>query len=254
MPDRPDLTGEAAALAAALEVRVVVHGEVDSTMDEAERDRGGRPVVHLAASQRAGRGRRGRRWRSPPGNLYATVAWPDPDRRLPPGILAAVQLAWAEAVAAAGGPRLACKWPNDGLVEGLKWAGTLAVRGSGPAGEELRLGLGANLAAAPAGPGPAAAALAPAWPGWPGRVEVQRLLLAAALEVLAEGEPGVAARLARWPGFDALAPGETIAVRLPAGERRGAYAGVDAGGRLRLRTPAGIEALAAGEVVRVRPV
>lgn len=245
-----------AALEADPGVRWVVHDVVDSTMDAAGADAGPRPVLHVARAQRAGRGRRGRRWESPPGNLYATLAWPDPGEGIPPAVLGAVQVAWIEAIAGAGGPRCRVKWPNDGIVEGGKWAGVLAERGPGPNGPELRLGMGANLESAPVvdepGPWPAVR-LAEWWPAWPGATAVARLLLSAAIVVLEEGERGIEERLARWEAHDALDPAEPIVVAGPAGACRGRYAGVDPRGRLLVDTGDDTRAFVAGRIDHLRP-
>jgi len=248
---------DAGALAAALGIPVVAHEVVDSTMMAAEADPRPR-VVHLAGRQRSGQGRHGRLWSSPPGNLYATIAW-TAEERLPPAVLSAIQVAWCEAVAGAGGPRTACKWPNDGLVAGGKWAGLLARRSDGPEGGRLLVGLGANLERAPSpeelGPDAApAAALADHWRPWPGRSAVGRLLLAAAVDVLREGSAGMVERLARWPIHDALEVGARVRIEDAAGERTGLYRGLAPDGRLRLATERSEILVSAGDVRRVRPI
>lgn len=244
---------DAAALSARLGVRLVAHGAIDSTMDAAAHDRGERPAIHVAERQLAGRGRRGRRWESPPGNLYATILWPDASRTMGPGTLAAIQVAWVEAVAAAGGPRLRCKWQNDGFVAGRKWAGALATRSGGGADEALLVGLGANLDAAPEDPSLGATALRDHWPAWPGRREVGARLLEEALAVLRAGRGGVAERLARWGSHDVWEPGVSLAVEVPGGSRSGRYAGLTPEGFLRLETETGFLTLAGGEAFRARP-
>ena len=252
------MSWDAAALERALGVPVVVHGVIDSTMTAADADPRA-PVLHLAEEQTAGRGRHERAWISPPGNLYATLAWPEPGEPLPPATLAAIQVAWAEAVAAAGGPRTLCKWPNDGMIGEGKWAGLLARRAGGPGAPRLLIGMGANLEVAPPAaelsPGaPPAAALADHWRPWWGRVAVGTLLLQAAVEVLRAGGHGVTERLARWSLHDALERGAPLRVETPSGDRRGRYEGLDADGRLRLSTPDGERRLAVGDARRVRPL
>lgn len=242
---------EADDLAGALGVRVAVHGTVGSTMATAREDPGPLPAVHVAERQTAGRGRGGRTWESPPGNLHATIAWPDPAGRVPPAVLAAIQVAWADAVDRAGGPACRWKWPNDGYLGEGKWAGALAVR----AGDRLLVGLGANLTRAPDLPpgGPRPAALAERWSPWPGRGRVVPLLLGAALEVLRDAPARVPAALARWPERDALAAGRAVTLATPTGPRTGRYLGVAPDGRLRLEGPAGEERHAAGDVRALRP-
>jgi BirA family biotin operon repressor/biotin-[acetyl-CoA-carboxylase] ligase len=247
---------DAASLASALGVPVVAHVVVDSTMTTAESDPRPR-VVHLAERQRSGQGRHGRLWSSPPGNLYATIAWTEEDP-LPPAILSAIQIAWCEAIAEAGGPRTRCKWPNDGLVAGGKWAGLLARRSGAPYGGRLLVGLGANLECSPAreelDPESApVAALADHWRPWPGKGAVGRLLLGAAVGVLREGTAGVAGRLARWPVHDALEIGAPLRLEDASGERTGLYRGLTPDGRMRLAMSQGEILVAAGDVRRVRP-
>lgn len=242
-------------LETALGIRCVVHEVVDSTMDAAGDDPGRRPVIHMARTQRSGRGRRGRRWESPSGNLYATLAWPDAGQRVPPGVLGAAQVAWVEAIAEAGGPRCRVKWPNDGILGEGKWAGMIAERGPGPGGAELRLGMGANLESVPVVDDAVAwppAHLAERWGRWPGRIPVARLLLSAAIAVLEEGEPGIEGRLERWERHDALNPGEPIVVRSPSGACRGRYAGIDRRGRLLMEVDGDSRAFVAGEIDHVR--
>ena len=182
-----------------LGIPVVAHGVVGSTMDEA-RAQGPVPRLHVAREQRAGRGRHGREWSSPAGNLHATFVWPDSDPPLGPGLLAAIQSEMADAIRGAGGPPVRCKWPNDGFIGDRKWSGLLAERDARRG--ILRLGVGANLATVPAGMEDEATALGLHWPGGPGPFETACLLLEAVLAVLRDGEAGVRRGLARWPAAD----------------------------------------------------
>ena len=238
-------------LGARLGLRVVVHEVADSTMARALADPGAAPAIHLAARQTAGRGRDGRPWESPAGNLHATIRWPEREGPYPSGVLGAIQVEWARTIERLGGPPARCKWPNDGWLEGAKWAGLLAVR---PAArpEELHLGLGANLLISPSGVLRPTTDLARHWQEWPGPEAVGEALLAATLAVLADGPGGVAPRLGAWSRYDALSPGEIVVVEAAGASRRGTYGGVDAHGRLRLRTDAGEERLSSGEARRLR--
>ena len=72
------MLGEAARAAG---YRLIVRDEVGSTMEEARRalDQGEPGKLWIVArSQNAGRGRHGRQWGSPPGNLYASLLLTDP--------------------------------------------------------------------------------------------------------------------------------------------------------------------------------
>lgn len=217
-------------------------------MEAAAEDHAAPPAIHVARSQRAGRGRRGRSWRSPPGNLYATLVWPDPHGAWPPAVLAAIQLAVAEAVVSAGGPHARVKWPNDGWIAGGKWAGAIASRTP----PRLLIGLGANLTVAPDLPGHPSAALLDEWSGGPDPHEATRLVLAAALEALRDGAGEIGDRLARWPDRDLLEPGETVRLETADGEEGGRYLGVDPEGRLEIEVGGEVRRIASGEVCRLR--
>jgi BirA family biotin operon repressor/biotin-[acetyl-CoA-carboxylase] ligase len=107
-------------------------------------------TVVLADAQTAGRGRQGRRWSSPPGNLYLSVLL----RPAPPSarwsVLPLVAgLAVAEGLAAEG-LEASLKWPNDVMVSGRKVGGILAEATSGGEGlESVVLGVGVNVAVRP---------------------------------------------------------------------------------------------------------
>ncbi|WP_428262571.1 biotin--[acetyl-CoA-carboxylase] ligase [Haliangium sp.] len=105
-------------------------------------------LVVTADAQRAGRGRRGRTWHSPPGeSLYLSCVLRP---ALTPARAVAVTLAaglgvW-EAVHQAGAEST-LKWPNDVLVGGRKLAGVLTEMST--VGGRLRhivIGIGINLA------------------------------------------------------------------------------------------------------------
>ncbi|HHN74271.1 MAG TPA: biotin--[acetyl-CoA-carboxylase] ligase [Acidobacteria bacterium] len=120
-----------------------------STMDEA-RARAATAAagtVVMAGEQTRGRGRRGRCFASPPGGLYLSmILEPLPERQLSWQIGFALALAARQAVAVAGGPLLAFKWPNDLLVGSAKVGGVLLELLT-PAGGPARViaGIGLNL-------------------------------------------------------------------------------------------------------------
>lgn len=101
-----------------------------------------------AGRQTGGRGRMGRSWDSPDGNLYCStlvrVAANDPA----PHTLALVAANAVHALIAplcAGDARI--KWPNDILVDGAKIAGILLER----VGDAIVIGIGVNVTAHPTG-------------------------------------------------------------------------------------------------------
>ncbi|MCC7274868.1 MAG: biotin--[acetyl-CoA-carboxylase] ligase, partial [Alphaproteobacteria bacterium] len=208
------------------------------------RGREGAPDLTLvvAGEQTGGRGRRGRPWRSPPGNLYASLLLRPgcPAQRLPEiGFVAAV--AAAEACDALLAPaRVELKWPNDLLVGGAKVGGILLeTEGAADAERVVALGIGINIACAPEGmPYPAACLSG----------------ITGAPVPLAGVRDGLARRFVAWyarwrdEGFapvraawiaHAPAIGRPLAVRVEKAVLEGAFAGIDEAGALILDLPAG---------------
>ena len=132
--------------------------EVDSTNSEARRQAeagASAPLWIIADRQTAGRGRRGRQWQSPQGNLMATLLLPGaaaPDSSALAGQLAFVAgLALRATIAhflAHQQAEVSLKWPNDVLVNGAKISGILLETASSGQGRPdwLAIGLGVNLA------------------------------------------------------------------------------------------------------------
>jgi BirA family transcriptional regulator, biotin operon repressor / biotin---[acetyl-CoA-carboxylase] ligase len=128
---------------------------IDST-NEALRQRaaagGPEGLVLRADEQLAGRGRRGRGWDSPPGNLYVSLLLrPDcaPAMGATVGFVAAIALG-AVLRGLTTAPVLH-KWPNDLLIGGAKMTGVLLEAGSRPDGklDWLVLGMGVNIVSHP---------------------------------------------------------------------------------------------------------
>jgi BirA family biotin operon repressor/biotin-[acetyl-CoA-carboxylase] ligase len=229
---------------------------IDSTNEEARRlaaagERG--PVWIAADRQSAGRGRRGRNWESPSGNLAATL-FLRPER---PAADCA-QLSFVAAIATAdmatrfaGEAAIRVKWPNDVLADGKKIAGIL-LESASAGGERLdwlAVGIGVNLAIFPEGtefpatslaalgitppaPRDALARLAGAWAKWyevwsaRGFGEIRDVWLSRAA--------GLGAR---------------IRARLQNEEVHGVFEGIDATGALILRESRDrTRAISAGEV------
>lgn len=95
-----------------------------------------------AGRQTGGRGRMGRGWESPEGNLYCSTLVRLREGDPPPHSLALVTANAAHAVIAplcAEHARI--KWPNDILVDGAKIAGILLER----AGDAVVVGIGVNV-------------------------------------------------------------------------------------------------------------
>lgn len=128
--------------------RLETFSETDGTNAELLRRAEGGEAEGLALRadvQIAGRGRRGRSWYSPKGNLYFSVLI-DTEPVLAGQIGFAAALALIEAIEAVVGkslPELKCKWPNDLLWQGEKVAGLLLEMA--PDRGQIVLGMGVNL-------------------------------------------------------------------------------------------------------------
>jgi BirA family biotin operon repressor/biotin-[acetyl-CoA-carboxylase] ligase len=125
-------------------------------------------VWFAALKQTAGRGRRGRQWETPHGNLAASllvVPNADPAVTATLGFVAGVALnnalkaalpeaAFRMGIDGADGKntRIALKWPNDVLADGAKLAGILLEAVKRPDGSmAVVIGFGVNVVAAPEG-------------------------------------------------------------------------------------------------------
>lgn len=129
---------------------------VDSTMAEAARQARHieRPTWIMAKMQTAARGRRGRQWIVPEGNLNATLIFrPEATaaEAAKRSFLAANALYQALAIYVSA-DKLSLKWPNDVLLSGGKVAGILLESsGQGPFVDWLSIGIGVNLKHIPEG-------------------------------------------------------------------------------------------------------
>jgi len=219
----------------------------------------------VAASQTAGRGRRGRAWASPPGaGLYAsivfrpasTTAADDPAMAL---LTVMAGVATVEAIADASGVRAVLKWPNDVVIESgggraRKLAGILAEGAmTGARLAAVVVGIGVNIR--PTAYPPDVAARAVSVEEVAGRgVDVDGVLVALLAALRARREAlrspgGSAALLDAWRGWSPSAVGARIRWDQQGRVCEGITAGVDDTGALRVRTPAGETRLVAGEVV-----
>ncbi|MBI3514118.1 MAG: biotin--[acetyl-CoA-carboxylase] ligase [Proteobacteria bacterium] len=137
---------------------LIVHDSVGSTNDVA-RELAGQGAadgtVVWAERQTAGRGRLGRRFASPPGNLYVSfVLRPAIGPAVAPQLsfVAAVALVEAARAVLPGRVAVSVKWPNDVLVDGRKVAGILLEAATTTAGalDFVVLGIGVNVTSHPA--------------------------------------------------------------------------------------------------------
>lgn len=238
---------------------VLLLDQTDSTNAEARRraeagESG--PLLIVARSQTAGRGRRGRAWQSDVGNLFATLLT---TTRKPPAEAAQVTfiaaLATADLLDAWAPPSVVTiKWPNDAMLAGRKASGMLVESGvHASGGLWLAVGIGVNLVHTPTGTERPSAALVDhlaADVAAPPSVEVAARKLADAFAVWIERwetlgfEPILDAWRARTPGLD----GPAVA-RLGHETIEGRAEGVASDGALRLRLADGtLRLISAGDV------
>ncbi|HEX8307336.1 MAG TPA: biotin--[acetyl-CoA-carboxylase] ligase [Allosphingosinicella sp.] len=230
-----------------IEIRIVA--ETGSTNDDlASLARDGAPegLWLRAGRQSGGRGRQGRGWHSPPGNLYASTIV-----RLRPGDPPAPTLALVAAVAlhdvasrfTVAGIAIEIKWPNDLLVAGAKLSGILLER----IGDAIVIGFGVNLGDHPdevdrpainmgmlgGAPDPSRflEALASSFERWLGRWRAEGLE-PIRLSWLASAHPIGTALSTHMPSgaridglFDGLDDSGALCLRLPDGTRQVIHAG-----------------------------
>ena len=244
--------GEAAKQAG---YRLQTHAEVSSSSDVAltrAREGEGSRLWIVAKSQTKGRGRHGREFLSPPGNLYASLLLNRGCRAADAPELGFVAgLALFDAAASLTGldhPRLSLKWPNDLLVDGKKCAGVLLeghVLHDGAFA--LIIGIGVNVAVLP--------------PGLPDTTMLKHFAPDATGEALflhlsdsfacrfsdwAQAPQGSQAHFAAW-AERAHGLGSRVRVKMPRAEVEGLFRGLDRG-RLLLDTSEGLIKLDAGDL------
>lgn len=234
--------------------RVVRLGVVDSTNEEARRravaDETDRLWI-VAGEQTAGRGRRGRAWISPSGNLHATALLIDPcPPSLAPQLGFVAGVALARAAKDAGASDAGLKWPNDLMLDGAKCAGIL-VEGMGLVGRRAgyAVGVGVNCAHAPEGLGYATSCVIGASGQAVDAAEFFERLAERFDEALVVWREGRAFDRIRAAWLDCAAGlGERVAIEGGAGRREGVFEGIDAGGRLLMRSERGLECFEAADL------
>lgn len=225
------------------------HERIGSTNDEARRlAELGAPhgtVIH-ADEQEAGRGRFGRTWFSPPGNLYLSVLLRlqiAPERASELSFVTAITVADAVDALLPKQSKATLKWPNDVLVNDGKIAGILV---ESAAGAQI-IGIGVNVLEAPRNAPYKTATLVGA--GGIATVDGARdiLLDSLAKHLEAWTEHGFEPIRAAW-----LARAHPIGTRLRASiggrSEEGLFAGLDGGGALLLDTGEGRKRIVAADV------
>lgn len=233
--------------------------EVDSTLNEAARiaPSAQGPVWIMAHHQTAARGRRGRAWANPKGNLAATLLMRpdgDPEQAALRSFVAALALFDACVAVTGRAEGFSLKWPNDVLLNGGKLAGILLEStGQGRGISHLSIGIGVNLSDAP----PVHAVEA-------GAVRPVSLLSETGVNVTPEDFlTELAAAYARFEtqfatyGFEPIRTawlaraarlGSVITARTASSETVGTFETVDASGNLVLNTAKGRVSIPAADV------
>jgi BirA family transcriptional regulator, biotin operon repressor / biotin---[acetyl-CoA-carboxylase] ligase len=261
--DRPPL--REAALRTALvaddgvwtDLRVVAQtGSTNADVAAAARSGAPAGLVVVAEEQTAGRGRADRTWQAPlrSGIAVSVLLRPSAPRETWSWLPLVAGLAVAGPVAALSGLELGLKWPNDVLVGDRKLAGLLAE----VVDDAVVLGIGLNVSVREDElPVPTATSLAVEGSQVVDREPVLRAVLRdlARRYTALEDCHGDAAAAGLHDDYRAACTtvGRAVRVTLP-GDRvlDGDAVDVDSSGRLVVRTEAGTEALAAGDVVHVR--
>ncbi len=209
--------------------------------------------VLVCEEQSAGRGRRGRIWRSVRGgSLTFSLLWRlAPHAPAPTGLSLAAGVALARAIESLGVTGLRLKWPNDLLLDGRKLGGILVETTTGRHPGAV-IGVGINVALPPdfdTGAAFGATDLAAALSPPPSR----NLLLGAALRWLAAvldrfALDGLAGLRQDWLDRAAWL-GEPVRLACEfAAPVEGTLAGIDADGAALLAGPEGVRRVANGEL------
>jgi BirA family biotin operon repressor/biotin-[acetyl-CoA-carboxylase] ligase len=250
LPSQQHLSDRATGAARAVAIEIVA--ETGSTnADLLARAPGlSGPVLLVAGSQTAGRGRAGRPWQSAAGaSLTFSLAWKF-HCALPHlvGLPLAVGVAIADALRGCG-VEVGLKWPNDVLLDGRKLAGILIETAAAPDAVWAIIGIGINLTL----PQDLAARIdspASALPPLPVSPDE---LLAALLDTLAQaltsfGATGLAPYTERWNALHAWRGEQVVVLDHGRTRQQGVAIGIDDSGRLLVDTAAGRVAVLSGDV------
>jgi BirA family biotin operon repressor/biotin-[acetyl-CoA-carboxylase] ligase len=210
----------------------------------------------VAAAQTRGRGRMGRVWASPPGNLYASLLLIDP---APPasvaqlGFVAGVALIDALRAVTGDKDRIRLKWPNDALFGGAKLSGLLLEGASLRNGQfACVVGVGVNCDNAPEDTPSPAISLRQAGATCADRGALFAVLsdsFAHWLEIWDRGGNFAAIRAAWLERAGGIGEKARVTRQGQAQEISGVFRGIDAQGRMLLEKADGaMEAIEAGDV------
>jgi len=231
---------------------LVSFDEVGSTIDEAWAGHA-RGAAHgtlvTAAVQTRGRGRSGRSWSTPRGNLAMSLLLADGCASRPLHLLPLAAGLALDAALAAHGAQTTLKWPNDVLIGGRKVSGILAERRGTGQSTAVVLSMGVNVANHPEALGddalPATSLAAEGVTATPEEVAAGFLgAFEPWWDALAHGAPEL---LDAWR-TRARFWGTAVRVRTPGGVTHGVARTLDEHGRLVLEVDGSPVAVVAGDL------
>jgi len=194
-------------------------------------------TIVMAETQTGGRGRYGRVWQSPRGNLYVSFVFESNSMR-DKYLSFLTGLALAESLPEFN---VRLKWPNDVLLDGKKVAGILLETTK----NKVIVGIGVNLIS-----NPEKNMLYPT-ANLGGRLTpiglVKRLMIQYDALLAVFDKKGFKKIRARWLDL-ATGVGETISVHLPTEELIGTFKGISDEGALLLKTGKKVRSITVGDV------
>ena len=207
----------------------------------------------IARRQTEGRGRVGRAWSSPEGNLYASLLVVDPSesRHAPElGFVAGLALARAVIDLAGHTPALYIKWPNDPVHNGAKFAGILVEGTQTPSGAFAAvIGFGVNCRSHPSGLDYPTTDIESFAGSSCSPMSLLQSLSRHVVDGLAlwDGGRNFAAVRDAWLAL-ALPKGAPLSVKTSLSRTQGAFETIDGHGRLVFRTADGLSTVDAADV------
>ena len=206
-------------------------------------------TVVWSREQTAGKGRHGRTWTSPRGNLYLSIIQrPDCRPADAPQMGFVTGVALANAITRLSDVPVALKWPNDLMIEGKKASGILLESAADAKGrlDWLVIGTGVNVEIFP-DELPDVTSLRAAG----AEITVEDLLSAFLERLFLYAElwraQGFGPIRERWLSF-ALPKDTEMRVRLPSGDVFGRFSSIDERGSLLLETDNGSRRIDMGDV------
>lgn len=221
-------------------MKIINKDSVTSTNDELKilaREGAKSMTALFAKTQTAGRGRYGREWSSAPGNMHGSILLRGVPKDKAHELVYVAALAMVETVESfLFDQEVTLKWPNDVLVDGKKIGGILLeseIKGDNL--EFVVIGMGLNIGSTPKG----LEAQATSFADFETKAdlnEVKQLLVEAFGEYLETwidtSEAGGFDRIGNlWMQYAAFVD-EEISVKLPEGEVRGIFRGINAKGEM----------------------